>query len=94
MYVVLANDMSISLYGNFENEIEHDINTTTTTPSLAHLSLSLDDDDGNKIGSLACGVGGIVQMIFHEETSIIYLLTTESCIFQVKFVDQPTKNQK
>ena len=89
-YILVASGMSISLYGNFDNaQHEESIQTrinTTTTPPLAQFSLCLDTD-----GSYLASSSGVVQMTFHEETSILYVLTVESCIFQVKLIiDQPT----
>jgi len=90
-YILVASGMSISLYGNFDNEAQHEesIQTrinTTITPPLTQFSLCSDID-----GSSLASSSGMVQMTFHEETSILYVLTVESCIFQVKLIiDQPT----
>jgi len=96
-YILVANGMSISLYGNLDSELTSTKIDTATTSPLTQFSLGLDSDDieENEIrsplskSSRSC----VVQMIFHEETGILYILTVESCIFQVKLlISQSTSN--
>jgi len=96
-YILVANGMSISLYGNLDSElISTKIDTATTSP-LTQFSLWSDSDDTEetKIGSplSSSSWSCVLQMIFHEETGILYILTVESCIFQVKLlIGQSTNN--
>jgi hypothetical protein len=103
-YILVANGMSISLYGNFDNEFPSTIvNTTTTSPLTQFLLWSEDDeDDAEKDGTgssltntTATSRSYVVQMIFHKETGILYVLTVESCIFQIKLIiGQPNSNAR
>ena len=103
-YILVANGMSISLYGNFDSDLASTIvNTTTTSPLTQFLLWSEDDeDDAGKDGTgssmtntTTSSRGYVVQMVFHEETGILYVLTVESCIFQIKLIiGQPNSNAR
>jgi hypothetical protein len=94
-YVVVASDSFLSVYGNFddsqdnnndhyntyEESMQRNINTIAIPP-LTTFSLSDSDttDESFDFGDQ------IKQISYHEETGIVYVLTVESCIFQVKLM--------
>eukprot|EP00536_Pseudo-nitzschia_multiseries_P000447 jgi/Psemu1/321607/estExt_fgenesh1_pg.C_60007 len=83
-YILVASGMNLVVFGTFDTEdsfdqsIQRRIDTTATAP-LAEFSLCSDAETPAPEWN-----DKIIQLSFHEETSILYALSMESCIFQVK----------
>lgn len=75
-YILVASDNSLLIYGNFDTKPK---DTQSMSP-LTKFFLDATDEGGS------FGHDRILQIEFHEETSIVYALTVESCVYQVKLV--------
>lgn len=102
-YILVANGTSIALYGNFDDDDDNDgsiaaaaaaaTTPTTTTSPLTECNYTA-DVDGRCVGGPSILSTCPLQLIFHEETNIIYLLTVESCIVQMKLVIRKDVNSE
>ena len=76
-YILVALDTQLLLYGNFDGQPQ--LGTKSIAPFT---NFSLDaTDDGTSFGD-----DKILQITFYEETSIVYAVTVEACVYQVKLV--------
>ncbi len=82
-YILVALDTQLLLYGKFDGQPQ--LGAKSIAPFT---KLSLDPtDDGTSFGD-----DKILQISFHEETGIVYAVTVESIIYQVKLVLDDNNN--
>jgi hypothetical protein len=80
------NNNSNNRYSSYEESMQRNI-STVAIPPLTKFSLSDDSDTTATTTDESFDFGDqIKQMSFHEETGIVYVMTVESCIFQVKLM--------